>query len=147
MKQERRGQDTDFKKNDIAIGYDENWLESTRSKMAKYVISSRPWASPRALSVTLWTAACQAPLSMGFPKLEYWSRLPFPPLWELPDPGIKPTSPHWQVDSLLRNLGSHCNILTKWHTHQASWQFWGQPSNTKKWASPIPWFSASSQNE
>ena len=29
-------------------------------------------------SVTSWTIACQAPLSMGFPRQEYWSRLPFP---------------------------------------------------------------------
>ena len=29
--------------------------------------------------VTPWTAACQAPLSMGFPKQEYWRALPFPP--------------------------------------------------------------------
>ena len=28
---------------------------------------------------TPWTAACQAPLSMGFSRQEYWSGLPFPP--------------------------------------------------------------------
>ena len=44
------------------------------------------------LFVSLWTAAHQAPLSMGFFKQEYWSRLPFPPLGDLPDPGIKPES-------------------------------------------------------
>ena len=40
-----------------------------------------------------WTVACQAPLSMGFPRQEYWSRLPFPPLGDLPDPEMEPTSP------------------------------------------------------
>ena len=35
----------------------------------------------------------QAPLSMGFPRQEYWSGLPFPPLGNLPDPGIEPMSP------------------------------------------------------
>ena len=45
------------------------------------------------LLVTLWTVACQAPLSMGFFKQEYWSRLPFPPPGALPDPGIEPESP------------------------------------------------------
>ena len=30
-------------------------------------------------------------LSMEFPRQEYWSRLPFPPPGDLPDPGIKPT--------------------------------------------------------
>ena len=38
---------------------------------------------------TLWTAACQAPLSMGFSKQEYCSGLPCPPLGDLPDPGIE----------------------------------------------------------
>ena len=33
----------------------------------------------------LWTGARQAPLSMGFPRHEYWSRLPFPPSGDLPD--------------------------------------------------------------
>ena len=32
--------------------------------------------SPVWLCVTLWTIACQAPLSMGFPRQEYWSGLP-----------------------------------------------------------------------
>ena len=40
-----------------------------------------------------WTVAHQAPLSMGFPRQEYWSGLPFPPPGDLPDPGIKPVSP------------------------------------------------------
>ena len=35
----------------------------------------------------------QASLSMGFPREEYWSRLPFPPPEDLPDPGIKLESP------------------------------------------------------
>ena len=40
----------------------------------------------------LWSVACQAPLSMGFPRQEYWSGLPFSSPGDLPDPGIKPTS-------------------------------------------------------
>ena len=45
----------------------------------------------------------QAPLSMGFSSQEYWNRLPCPPSRDLPDPGIKPTSPvapALQADSL-----------------------------------------------
>ena len=42
--------------------------------------------------MTPWTVARQAPLSMEFSKQEYWSGLPCPPPWDLPDPGIKPTS-------------------------------------------------------
>ena len=38
--------------------------------------------------------ACQAPLSMGFPRQEYWSGLPFPSPGDLPDPGIEPGLPH-----------------------------------------------------
>ena len=44
------------------------------------------------LFATPWTVACQAPLSMGFPRQEYWSGLPFPSPGDLPDPGIKPIS-------------------------------------------------------
>ena len=47
-----------------------------------------------------WTVARQAPLSMGFPRQEYWSGLPFPSLDDLPDPGIKPMSLALQADSL-----------------------------------------------
>ena len=41
---------------------------------------------------TLWTVAHQAPLSMGFPRQEYCSGLPFPPPGNPPNPGIKPLS-------------------------------------------------------
>ena len=50
-----------------------------------------------------WTAAHQVPLSMGFSRQEYWNGLPFPPLGDLPNPGIKPispVSPALQADSL-----------------------------------------------
>ena len=39
-------------------------------------------------------------LSMGFPRQEYWSSLPFPSPGDLPDPGIEPRSPALQADSL-----------------------------------------------
>ena len=42
--------------------------------------------------VTLWTVACQAPLSRGFSRQEYWSGLPFPSPGELPNPGSEPAS-------------------------------------------------------
>ena len=44
------------------------------------------------LFVTLWTVACQAPLSMGLSQQESWSGWPFPPPEDLPNPGIEPTS-------------------------------------------------------
>ena len=43
-------------------------------------------------SATPWSVPNQAPLSMGFPRQEYWSGLPFPSPGDLPDPGIKPAS-------------------------------------------------------
>ena len=45
------------------------------------------------LFVTLWTVACQAPLSTGFFRQEYWSGLPLPPPEDLPNPGIELASP------------------------------------------------------
>ena len=45
------------------------------------------------LFVTLWTAARQAPLSMGFPRQEYWSELLFPSPGDLPNPEIEPLPP------------------------------------------------------
>ena len=52
------------------------------------------------LFAILWTVACQASLSMGFPRQEYWSGLPFPAPGDLPDPGMEPVSLVSQSDSL-----------------------------------------------
>ena len=51
----------------------------------------------------LWIVALQIPLSMGFSRQGYWSKLPCPPPGDLPDPGIEPTSlmsPALQAGSL-----------------------------------------------
>ena len=53
--------------------------------------------SPVQLSVTSWTVAHQAPLSMGLSRQEQWNGigwvgLPYPPPEDLFDPGIEPTS-------------------------------------------------------
>ena len=44
----------------------------------------------QATLVTPWTVACQGPLSMGSPRQEHWSVLPFPSPRDLPNPGIEP---------------------------------------------------------
>ena len=63
-------------------------------------------------SVTPSSEALQAPLSMGFPRQEYWSGLPFHSSGDLPDPGIELTSPAWQVNSLpLNHLGSPLDMI------------------------------------
>ena len=59
-----------------------------------------------------WTVALQAPLSMGFPRPEYWSGLPFPSLGYLPGSVL-----HWQADSLSL-------------THQGSFVLLQRPHNT-----------------
>ena len=68
------------------------------------------------LCATLWTAAHQAPLSMGFFWQEYWSGLPCPPPGDLLNPGIKPTYLsllHWQARSLPKNHLGSCKLLHK----------------------------------
>ena len=56
------------------------------------------------LFVIPWTVPCQAPLSMGFCRQEYWSGLRCPPPGDLPNPEIESGSPVLQADSLLTEL-------------------------------------------
>ena len=51
------------------------------------------------------SAACQAPLSMGFPRQEYWSGLPFPSPGSFPTQGLTAGLLHWQVDSTTEPPG------------------------------------------
>ena len=73
---------------------EESWCillrERSQPKKGYAVVFSRSlhvW-----LFMTSWTVACQAPLSMGFARQEYWSELPFPPPGDRPDPRIVPAS-------------------------------------------------------
>ena len=63
-----------------------------------------PWGCKEFdMSEQPWTGAHQAPLSVEFPRQEYWSGLPFSSPGNLPDPGIEPmslVSPALQVDSI-----------------------------------------------
>ena len=63
-------------------------------------------------SVIPWTVVCQASLSIGLSRQEYWKGLPFPSLEDLPDPGINVKSPALQVDSLPyeATIETHINI-------------------------------------
>ena len=56
--------------------------------------------SPVQLFATLWTVSYMAPWSTGFSRQEYWSGLPFPSPWDLPNPGIELGSPALQTDTL-----------------------------------------------
>ena len=79
------------------------------------------------LCTTLWTVACQAPLSMGFSRQEYWSGLPCLPSEDLPNPGIKSTS---LVSPAL--AGGFFTISATWEAHvplywvQVGWTFSGR---------------------
>ena len=84
--------------------------------------------SPSGLSDSLWPheLAPQAPLSLGFPRQEYWSGLPFHSPGNLPDPGIEPRSPVLQMVSCIAggfftNWATrerrHTHIHTHTHTH------------------------------
>ena len=60
--------------------------------------------------MTLWTVACQAPLSLGSSKQEYWSGLPFPSPGDLPNPGMNPgLQHHKQILCQLSYTGSPVN--------------------------------------
>ena len=69
----------------------------------------------------LWTTASRVPLSRGFFRQEYWSRLPFSPPTDLPNPGTEPTSarPALQTDALLlsHQVSLHrCSLNRRTHS-------------------------------
>ena len=63
----------------LRVGHDWNDLAGAAAQMLSHV-----W-----LFVILWTVVCQAPLSIGFSRPDYWNELPFLPPGDLIDPGIK----------------------------------------------------------
>ena len=72
-------------------------INSTEALSSEW--SEVKWLSRVQLFSTPWTVACQAPLSMGFSRQEYWSGLPFPSPGDLPNPGIEPRSPALEADA------------------------------------------------
>ena len=65
------------------------WVLGPGENTAQGLCAARSLSRVR-LSAAPGTVARQAPLSTGFSRQEYWSGLPFPPLGDLPDPGIEP---------------------------------------------------------
>ena len=53
-------------------------------------------------------------MSMGFPRQEYWSRLPFPSLGDLPDPGTEPGSPALQEKPPGKPRSSQNGTVIEW---------------------------------
>ena len=72
------------------------------------------------LFATLWTAAQQAPLSMGFSSQEHWSGLPFPSPGDLPDPGIEPMTLLFPA------------LAGRFFTTNATWEAPGSPKECEK---------------
>ena len=72
-------------------------------------------------SATPRTVPCQAPLSMGFSREEYWSGVPFPSPEDLPDPRVKPGLPALQADSLPTHAQLGTGIAL----------FWGAPKSVQ----------------
>ena len=86
--------------------------------------------------VTLWTVACQAPLSMGFSRQPCWSGLPCPSPGDLPNAGIKPVSPAvsaLQVDSFhWATRGYYSAIKKEWNNVTCSRDYHTEWSQTEK---------------
>ena len=80
----------------VVLNEDWNFKSAHRSVLGYYLIKLEVLVSLRPQG----TIACQAPLSMGFSRQEYWSGLLFPSAGDLPSPGIKPQSPSFQADAL-----------------------------------------------
>ena len=72
----------------------QSWKESVRPLFWVSLCSACVFSrfSCVQLLVILWTVICQPPLSTGFPRQEYWSRLPRLPPGDLPDAGIELTA-------------------------------------------------------
>ena len=69
-------------------------LNFTISRLRSLLVSHRCLvAQPFLTLANPWPVACQASLSMGFPRHKHWGGLPFPCLEDLPGWGIEPTSP------------------------------------------------------
>ena len=64
-----------------------------------------------------WAVALQAPLSMGFPRQEYWSGLLFPPPGDLLNPWIEPESPA----ALAGEAGIFFTTNTTWENELGDW--------------------------
>ena len=89
------------------------------------------------LSVTPWTVAYEAPLSMGFSRQEYWSGVSFPSPGDLPNPGIEHSSPQVQADSLpTEPPGTATNCHTSLDDTQAPWHWWFQDKDEASLAQP-----------
>ena len=104
--------------------------------ISQYTLHSAVSRSVLSVSVTPWTAAHQAPLSMGFSRREHWSGMPCPSPGGLPHSGINPDSPALQADP----LPSEPPYIIK---HQHIYNIMLQWINVKSHSSNTQWFKTS----
>ena len=103
-------------------------LSSQQPAVPAVSVLSRVWRF-----ATPWTLACQAPLSVGSSRQEYWSGLPCPPPGDLPDPGIKLAS---LMSPALAAVSDFCTIqrtFTGVGEHEFRWvegRFWKASKDT-----------------
>ena len=83
-----------------------------------YIVAVRSWSHVW-FFVTPLAVNCQAPLSMGFSRQEYWSGLPFPYPWSLPNPGIEPVSSALAGSLPLIHQGSPVSLCCTLETSTA----------------------------
>ena len=104
--------------------YTKENFQKSRSKMPFVVVVVQS-LNPVWLFAIPWTVACQAPLSMGFLRQEYWSGLPFLSPGDLPDPPVlagglfitkSPGKPEVFIYCLLKNAQTTAQFthLTRW---------------------------------
>ena len=122
----------------VAISFSNAWKWKVKVKSLSRV----------QLFVTPWTVACQEPLSMGFSRQEYWSGLPCPPPWDVPDPGIEPTSLMSPASSgmFFTTRATWTSVVAQLVKNPpAMWETWvwslvGKISWRRKWLpSPVFW--------
>ena len=96
----------------ITLLYNLKLTQYCKSAMREYVLS--PFRCVQ-LFVNLWTVACQAALSMGFSRQEYWSGLSCPPPGDLPNPGT-------ELISLMSSALADMFFITNasWEAHKST---------------------------
>ena len=94
-------------------------LNSSRAWRSDIHVSVRSHFSHVRLCATLWTAACQAPRTVGFLRQEYCRQLPCPPPGDLPNPEIEP------VSLMSPELaGRFFTISATWEAHISNIIYW-----------------------
>ena len=90
-----------------------------------------------------WTIiACQAPMSMGFSRQEYWSGLPLPTPEDLPHPGIESTSltsPPLAAGFFTTRATWKAQIIPKWLVKKKKKNSWFSPKVLTKYINAFSW--------